>query len=79
MRRFLGERLERRADFRMIFCWSGVSLFHVSFEMTSGSNMNQTALLRAVVTPFAFSDSRNVMSDVLDVIAASSTPLFIAL
>ena len=59
----------------MIFCWSGVSLVHVSLEMTSGSNMNQIALLRAVVTAFEFSDSRKLMSDVLEVSAASSTPL----
>ena len=63
----------------MIFCCSGVSFDHVSFEITSGSSMNQIALLRAVVTAFAFSDSRKLMSDVLDVIAASSTPLDIAL
>jgi hypothetical protein len=63
----------------MIFCWSGVSLVHVSFEITSGSNMNQIALLRAVVTAFEFSASLKLMSEVDDVSAPSSTPLDIAL
>ena len=63
----------------MTFCWSGVSLLHVSFEMTSGSNMNQIALLRADVTAFEFSASLKLMCEVDDVSAPSSTPLDIAL
>jgi hypothetical protein len=62
-----------------IFCWSGLSLSKVAFDIMIGSNMNQKVLSRAVVTCLACSCRRKEISEVLEVSAASSTPDCIAL
>ncbi len=41
-----------------IFCCAGVRVSQVALEISSGSNMNQKDLSRAVVTALAFSCRR---------------------
>ena len=51
----------------------------ICLDINSGSNMYQNAYLRPVVRKLDVSCRRKLISEVLDVIAASSTPDCIAL
>ncbi len=62
----------------MMSCWFFGSFAKTSFDIISGSSMNQYVLLRPVVRYFAISSSLNEMKLVDDVIAASIAPVCIA-